>query len=345
MGLSITTQLVNLMGGRIWVESELGKGSQFHFTVELALEATAGRPAAEARNLSQKRILLVDDNDVYRAQLQRQLSNWKAEIVSVADGGTALDELNRAAQSLRPFDLVMLDAVMPERDGIQTAEAIRAKPEFAALPLVLLTTATQRGIAERTQHLRIPARLTKPVFESELFRAIEQALGANQTAAEKTLPFETPIKHETPLRVLLVDDNAVNRQLGRRVLEKRGHTVVLGEDGRHALRLYRESRYDLVLMDVQMPGMNGFEATAEIRRIEAERGIRTPIIAMTAMAMIGDREACLAAGMDEYVTKPLRIEELMERIACVTTPEPVRDSIAPASRDYPGQHEQRSSSV
>jgi signal transduction histidine kinase/CheY-like chemotaxis protein len=319
LGLAICKQLVALMNGRIWAESVPGQGSQFHFTLELALDQDRRRSAAAELLPAQKRILIVDDNATDRRILQDMVRSMGIEPVVAASGPLALEEMQRAAADRRAFDLVLLDGQMPEMNGFEVAGAIRAIPALAATPLILLSFATQLGTAAQARQLGIAARLTKPVMQADLFRAIDSTLSQSAESQPALLPGTScaPGGGEHRLHILLVDDNAVNRQLGKRILEKRGHTVVLREDGRRAIEIYRKERFDLVMMDVQMPEMNGFEATGEIRQLELALGRRTPIIAMTAMAMKGDRERCIAAGMDEYVTKPLRIGELFEKIAVV----------------------------
>ncbi len=334
LGLAICRQLVTLMNGKIWAESVPGQGTQFHFTIALTLDHEHRGSGTAELLPAHKRILIVDDNATYGHVLRGMVRHFGIDPVVVASGPLALEEMQRAAAEQRAFDLILLDGQMPEMDGFEVAEAIRAIPSFAATPLILLAFATQLGTAERARRSGIARRLTKPILPADLFRAINAALAQSKDAkpALEDRPSDAIGATDQRLHILLVDDNAVNRQLGKRVLEKRGHTVVLAEDGRRAIEIYQEELFDLILMDVQMPEMNGFEATDEIRNLEARLGRRTPIIAMTAMALKGDREMCLAAGMDEYVTKPLRVEELVQKVDLVRSsplpPAPVLPSIA-----------------
>ncbi|HKX28141.1 MAG TPA: response regulator [Blastocatellia bacterium] len=322
LGLAISVQLIGLMGGRLWVESVLNEGSQFHFTVPLGLpqeETPHATAAGSWPDLSQLKVLVVDDNQVNRQVLHGWLKRWSVDVVLAANGPEALTELERAAAA-QPYQMILLDGQMPGTDGLAVAQRIRETAQIAMTPIILLTSAIQQGAAERCRELQIAARLIKPVMPIDLLYAIRSTL--DETArkdrrapanAAKSVPLIA-----RPLRIMLADDNSVNRQLGKRLLEKNGHQVVLAEDGKEAVSLYKQEQFDLVLMDVQMPEMNGFEATAAIRELEHLMDYRTPIIAMTAMALKGDREACLAAGMDEYVSKPLHLEELMGKINFLT---------------------------
>ena len=319
LGLAISVQLVKLMAGRLWVESVLNEGSQFHFTVQLGLQPETGRhesSVAELPNLSQFKVLVIDDNPTNLRVLQGILKKWSLDPVLTMSGKEGLRELERAAAE-RPYHLVLLDGQMPEQDGLAVAQQIRKSPGIAMTPIILLTSAIQQGAVEICQELQIAARLTKPVISTDLLHAIRSTL--NQRLRDERRIAASLIQAATrQLRILLVDDNSVNRHLGKRLLEKSGHLVILAEDGKEAVNLYQSDRFDLVLMDVQMPEMNGFEATAAIRQFEDLVNYRTIIIAMTAMALKGDREACLAAGMDDYISKPLQTRELMEKIESLT---------------------------
>ena len=319
LGLTISTQLVNLMGGKLWAESVYGEGSKFHFTVELEADPESEHcrfAESEMPDLSLMKVLVVDDNRTNRRVLQQTLKTWMMEPVVVESGAEALIELKRGADKRQPFDLVLLDGQMPVMDGFMTTQEIRETSEIAATPIILLTSAIEQGAAERSKQLRIAARLTKPAMTTDLLRAVTSVLSQTVDLERRSIPHQEKALEAAArsLRILLVDDNGVNRQVGKRLLEKRGHTVILAEDGIRAVNLYRQEYFDLLLMDVQMPEMNGLEATAEIRSIEKTIGRHTPIVAMTAMAMRGDRETFLAAGMDEYISKPLRVEELIEKI-------------------------------
>jgi PAS domain S-box-containing protein len=314
LGLTISSRLVALMSGRIWVESEPGKGSRFHFTVRFGLQKSPGRTIVP-RNpaiLSDMRVLVVDDNATNRQILLHMLANLHAQPTSVESGAKAIICLREAHGSDRNFPLILLDAHMPEMDGFALAECIKRNPEWGSATIMMLSSAGQRGDAKRCRELGVAAYLTKPVRQGELLDAILTALGTKQI---KEAPAPLVTRHSireagNHLSILLAEDNAVNRLLAVRLLEKRGHTVTVAGNGKEALAALEKQSFDLVLMDVQMPEMDGFEATAAIREKEKHSGSHLPVIAMTAHAMVGDRERCLAAGMDDYITKPIRIDEL-----------------------------------
>ena len=318
LGLTIASQLVGLMGGRIWVESQAGEGSTFHFTVPFgaataaAAEPLPSRPLVDLRGM---RVLVVDDNAMNRRLLQDVLIRWQMVPVLVDGGFAALAAMNDARQHNRPFRLVLLDFQMPDMDGFAVAAAIQNRPELSGSTIMMLSSVGQRGDAARCQELGVAAYLTKPVKQSILLDAIHAALadpaGAVDPAQRQPLVTRhTVLEAQRSLRVLLAEDNAVNRALVVNLLQKRGHTVVIAANGREALDAYARERFDAVLMDVQMPEVDGLEATAAIREREAGSGQRLPIIALTAHAMTGDRERCLAAGMDFYLTKPVRPADL-----------------------------------
>ena len=257
------------------------------------------------------RVLVVDDNAMNRRLLQEILTHWQMEPVLVDGGVAALAAMNDARQHNRPFALVLLDFQMPDMDGFAVAEAIQNRPELGGSTIMMLSSVGQRGDAARCKELGVAAYLTKPVKQSILLDAIHAALaGPARTAAsaaERPLVTRHSVREaQRSLRVLLAEDNAVNRALMINLLKKRGHSVVIAENGREAVDAHARERFDVVLMDVQMPEIDGFEATAAIRKREAGSGLHLPIIALTAHAMTGDRERCLAAGMDFYLTKPVR---------------------------------------
>ncbi|HVW36380.1 MAG TPA: response regulator, partial [Pirellulales bacterium] len=314
LGLSISRKLVELMGGRIWIESEEGRGSRFHFNARFALaqEPIAKRPAAEPLAIPGLEVLVVDDNVTNRRILLEMLSNWQMRPTEADCAEAALAKMHEAAAAGAPFPLVLLDSHMPQVDGFMLAEQIHEQAQLAGATIMMLTSGDRPGDAARSQRLGIACYLTKPIKQSELFDAIMAALGAPALAAaelDDTAPAAaSPHKQ---LRVLLAEDSLVNQKLAVCLLEKWGHHVSVAANGHQAIAAVAAQPFELVLMDVQMPELDGLEATAAIRRSEAASGRHLPIVAMTAHAMVGDRERCLAAGMDGYLAKPIRARELL----------------------------------
>jgi PAS domain S-box-containing protein len=322
LGLAISAKLVERMGGHIEVESEEGRGSTLSFAVRFAA-APAEPPAEAAPDLSDVSALVVDDNATNRRILERVLNRWRMRPTMTDGGEAALAELSRAAADGDPFPLVLLDALMPGMDGFQVAESIRRDPRLAGAIVMMLSSADLVGDAERCRELSV-TYLAKPINRKDLLRAIVTSLGRG-AGEPSSRPTTTSVTDSSEgLRILVVDDNRVNQQLVVRLLEKRGHRVGVADNGRVALCALEERDFDLVLMDVQMPEMDGFEATMALREREAESGRHMPVIAMTAHAMKGDEERCLVAGMDGYVSKPIRPDMLFETIAAVSADAPVR---------------------
>jgi PAS domain S-box-containing protein len=317
LGLTISTRLVQMMGGKIWVESEAGRGSQFHFTVRLeaadAKEIKLGT-IAPPELLRGVKVLVVDDNRTNRRILEGMLLRWHMKPTPVDCAAAALAQLSSALEAGEPYPLILTDMHMPEMDGFALIEQIRQRPELSAATIMMLTSAGHRGDAARCQELGVAAYLLKPIRQSELREAVARVLGAREQ--EGAIPLITRFSlQETRepgacLRVLLAEDNLVNQRLAVRLLEKRGHRVVVASTGLEALEALEKESFDLVLMDVQMPEMDGLEATATIREKEKSSGLHQAVVALTAHAMKGDREKCLAAGMDGYLTKPIRPQEL-----------------------------------
>jgi len=317
LGLSISMRLVAMMGGKIWVHSEVGKGSQFHFTIRMGV--TDAKPVevgcvAPPEVLRGVKVLIVDDNRTNRRILEGMLKRWEMKFTSVEGGEAALSELSRAHGAGEPYALIVTDMHMPQMDGFTLIEKIRQMPELSAAIVMMLTSAGHRGDAARCQQLGVSAYLLKPIRQSELREAIAKVLGASESHG--AIPLVTRYSlgdardPSTILRVLLAEDNPVNQRVASRLLEKRGHRVQVVSDGREALAALEKEKFDLVFMDVQMPEMDGFEATAAVRKNEEGGTLRQPIIALTAHAMKGDRERCIAAGMDGYLSKPIRAQEL-----------------------------------
>ena len=312
LGLAISQQLVELMGGRIWVESEEGKGSTFHCTVRFGL----GTPKTKRTDLVSLRglkVLVVDDHATNRRILEEILKSWEMEAELVESGAAAIAALEAATQ---PFDIVLMDLMMPEMDGLETVAIIRENEAFAQVPVLLLSSADRTGYSARSRSLGVARSLIKPIKQSDLLEAIGVALEAappvethDHAPRHGEAPKDEPVAVESR-RVLLAEDGAINQQVAVRLLEERGHSVVVVNNGRAAVEQVAAQPFDVVLMDVQMPEMDGLEATAAIRRAEAQTSGHIPIVAMTAHAMKGDRDRFLAAGMDGYVAKPVRPHEL-----------------------------------
>jgi CheY-like chemotaxis protein len=337
LGLTISKRLVGLMDGNMWVESEVGRGTQFHFTARLK---TSEKPiavgtTAPPETLRGVKVLIVDDNQTNRRILEGMLKRWDMKSTSVEDGEEALVRLSIAQNAGEPYALVLTDMHMPKMDGFSLIEQIRQRPELSTAIIMMLTSAGHRGDGARCQELGVAAYLLKPIRQSELREAIARVLGS--PAQKGAIPLVTRYSlqdardPQTILWVLVAEDNAVNQLLATRLLEKRGHRVVMTANGREALEALAKNRFDLVLMDVQMPEMDGLQATVALREKEKEKGdgFHQPVIALTAYAMKGDQERCLAAGMDGYLTKPIGPQELdaileiyvARRASATTTPE------------------------
>ncbi len=316
LGLSIASRLVRLMGGRIWADSEVGLGTQFHFTLELEAVERKANAAASLSPLELPRdvnVLVVDDNGTNRRILEQMLTRWRMSCSGVESGEEALQALLEAQHSGAPYNLLLTDRHMPGMDGFELVRHIREIPELSAATIMMLTSSGHRGDAALCQELHVSAYLIKPIRQAELREAILRVLRAagemQAIAAAPRLP-KGCAERSTVRHVLVAEDNGVNQRLIGRLLEKRGHRVTLVANGREALDALDKEAFDLVLMDVQMPEMDGYEATQALRAKENGTGAHIPVVALTAHAMKGDRERCLAAGMDDYMAKPIHPHEL-----------------------------------
>ena len=314
LGLSISRRLVALMGGEMWLESQIDRGSTFHFSVKLAVDEQPPQAITEKIELRGRSLLIVDDNATNRHVLSRMLASWDIKVQDAESGDAALEIMRHAEQT---FDCIILDAQMPEMDGYELAQRLRA--EHSQLPpMLMLSSSAMRGDGQRCQDAGIAGFFAKPILADELLAALHRIFGGEETQSntQQALINRHALRELQPqLDILLVEDHPINQKLALSLLEKWGHRATLVSNGLEALACLADRRFDLILMDIQMPVMGGVEATLRIRELEATKQLlRTPIIAMTAAAMQGDREACIEAGMDEYISKPIKARELLEKL-------------------------------
>jgi two-component system sensor histidine kinase/response regulator len=321
LGLTISTRLVKMMNGDIWVDSKPSVGSSFHFTACFDVAGETEQPYPDHACLAGIRTLVVDDNSTNRRILTELLWLWQMRPDSAATGMEALGMLRKASERGDPFSLVLTDCHMPEMDGFDLVTRIKNSPHLTEAVVMMLTSGEQSGDIQRCRELGISVYLTKPVRRAELRGAIVRSMLGHQ-AAPVSPPARDAHTHVSvapkpaggTMHILLAEDNVVNQRVAVRILEKQGHRVTTASNGLEALKAMQEHDFDLVLMDVQMPELGGFEATGRIRRNELLGGTHIPIIAMTARAMVGDRELCLASGMDDYISKPVRATTLIDMV-------------------------------
>jgi CheY-like chemotaxis protein len=319
LGLAISSQLVAMMNGRIWVESEMGRGTTFHFVVQLGISDQHPPPhPAALEDLTGLQVLVVDDNRTNRHILEDLLAGWKLKPSTAVDGPSAMTELRRAADAGKPYQLVLLDCMMPDMDGFEVAQQIFGDSQLRDVTTIMISSAARSGDSQRCRELGIVRYMTKPIVQSELLETILQVMVAPDLGVAAQTD-DLAVAPSSQLRVLMAEDGLVNQRVAVGLLSKMGHQTRVVKNGLDALEAWRHGHFDVILMDLQMPEMDGIEATIAIRAEERASGAHIPIIAMTAAAMKGDRERCLESGMDDYISKPINSKELAVAIERVST--------------------------
>jgi signal transduction histidine kinase/CheY-like chemotaxis protein len=333
LGLTISDRLARLMEGKLWVESEEGHGSTFHFTARVGPGVDTAAAPVEEVMLEGLRVLIIDDNATNRFVLREMVHRWGMRPTTADSGERGLEAIREATIQHDPFDVLLLDCHMPHLDGFMVAERIRGNVELRYTTILMLTSAERSSDVRRCRELGLAAYMIKPVTHKALRSTIERVLSGTTT---RPSPIREVVDRvvDAPLKILLAEDNVVNQRVAVSLLTRLGHQVTLAQDGQAAVDAYCSGTFDLVLMDVQMPILSGYDATRAIRQIEAATGARTPIVAMTARAMQGDRQRCLDAGMDDYISKPIQGKLLVEVInRTVASPADPLDACSPPAID------------
>jgi len=328
LGLSICKHLVDMMGGKIWVESETGIGSIFHFTVHLEISEDKDTKKTTNVHLRGLRALIVDDNSTNRFILQEILNSWGMESDTAEDGFDALRRIEDSVKNKKPYQFILLDVQMPGMDGIEVAKKIRNIEEYKKVPIIMLSSSGDKQLREIVSDIDISHYILKPITKSKLFNVIIETLSKDK-AIELPVP-KKQINIDKKLNILLAEDNPVNQKIAASMLEKQGFNVIIANNGKEAMDLLKKEDFDLVLMDVQMPEMDGIEATKKLR----QEGIDIPIIALTANAFEEDRKKCLDAGMDAYLSKPINPDELFEVISEIFQKKNKESKLTNKSRDF-----------